>query len=153
MPCTRFSSEARIAILDEIVRIEILEAQLSKMPEERFDCRSLRAASLEPRVGHTGSEVPGSTARGSHAHAPGLEIPVGLLLVGPPGDWEDADCAADRKPNETKLLYANHCQRSCAGVGDSVKRVSAVFERAKDHSPAIIFSMQWMDCCQQTVTR
>jgi transitional endoplasmic reticulum ATPase len=69
----------------------------------------------------------------------GLEIPVGLLLVGPPGTGKTLIgrlIASQSKRSFYALTAANVLG---AGVGDSVKRVSAIFERAKEHSPAIIF--------------
>lgn len=72
-------------------------------------------------------------------HSLGLEIPVGLLLVGPPGTGKTL----------IARLIASHTKRSFypltavdvlgGGVGDSVKRVSAIFARAKEHNPAIVF--------------
>jgi len=69
----------------------------------------------------------------------GLEIPVGLLLVGPPGTGKSLIArliASQTKRSFYPLTAANVLG---GGVGDSVKRVSAVFTRAKEHSPAIIF--------------
>lgn len=69
----------------------------------------------------------------------GLEIPVGLLLVGPPGTGKTliARLIASQTKRSFYALTAANVLGS--GVGDSVKRVSAVFARAKEHSPAIIF--------------
>jgi transitional endoplasmic reticulum ATPase len=69
----------------------------------------------------------------------GLEIPVGLLLVGPPGTGKTLIArliASQTKRSFYPLTAANVLG---GGVGDSVKRVSAVFTRAKEHSPSIIF--------------
>jgi transitional endoplasmic reticulum ATPase len=69
----------------------------------------------------------------------GLEIPVGLLLVGPPGTGKTLIArliASQTKHSFYPLTAANVLG---GGVGDSVKRVSAIFARAKEHSPAIIF--------------
>ncbi len=69
----------------------------------------------------------------------GLEIPVGLLLVGPPGTGKTLIArliASQTKRSFYPLTAANVLG---GGVGDSVKRVSAIFARAKEHSPAIIF--------------
>jgi transitional endoplasmic reticulum ATPase len=69
----------------------------------------------------------------------GLEIPVGSLLVGPPGTGKTliARLIASQTKRSFYALTAANVLGS--GVGDSVKRVSAVFARAKEHSPAIIF--------------
>ena len=69
----------------------------------------------------------------------GLEIPVGLLLVGPPGTGKTLIArliASQTKRSFYPLTAANVLG---GGVGDSVKRVSAIFARAKEHSPAIVF--------------
>jgi transitional endoplasmic reticulum ATPase len=75
----------------------------------------------------------------TRTHALGLEIPVGLLLVGPPGTGKTLIArliASQTKRSFYALTAANVLS---AGVGDSAKRVSAVFARAKEHSPAMIF--------------
>ncbi len=72
-------------------------------------------------------------------HSLGLEIPVGLLLVGPPGTGKTLISrliASQTKRSFYPLTAANVLG---GGVGDSVKRVSAIFARAKEHSPAIVF--------------
>jgi transitional endoplasmic reticulum ATPase len=69
----------------------------------------------------------------------GLEIPVGLLLVGLPGTGKTLIArliASQTKRSFYPLTAANVLG---GGVGDSVKCVSAVFARAKEHSPAIVF--------------
>jgi transitional endoplasmic reticulum ATPase len=69
----------------------------------------------------------------------GLEIPVGMLLVGPPGTGKTLIArliASQSKRSFYPLTAANVLG---GGVGDSVKRVSAIFARAKEHSPAIVF--------------
>lgn len=69
----------------------------------------------------------------------GLEIPVGLLLVGLPGTGKTLIArliASQTKRSFYALTAANVLG---GGVGDSVKRVSGVFARAKEHSPAIVF--------------
>lgn len=69
----------------------------------------------------------------------GLEIPVGLLLVGAPGTGKTLIArliASQTKRSFYPLTAANVLG---GGVGDSVKRVSGVFARAKEHSPAIVF--------------
>jgi transitional endoplasmic reticulum ATPase len=69
----------------------------------------------------------------------GLEIPVGLLLVGPPGTGKTLIgrlIASQTKRSFYSLTAANVLG---GNVGDSVKRVSGIFARAREHSPAIIF--------------
>lgn len=72
-------------------------------------------------------------------HSLGLEIPVGLLLVGPPGTGKTliARLIASQTKRSFYLLTAANILGGY--VGDSVKCVSALFARAKEHSPAIIF--------------
>jgi transitional endoplasmic reticulum ATPase len=68
-----------------------------------------------------------------------LEIPVGLLLVGAPGTGKTLIArliASQTKRSFYPLTAANILG---GGVGDSVKRVSVVFARAKEHSPALVF--------------
>jgi transitional endoplasmic reticulum ATPase len=75
----------------------------------------------------------------TRTRALGLEIPVGLLLVGPPGTGKTliARLIASQTERSFYALTAANVLRP--GVGDSVKRVSAVFARAKEHNPAVIF--------------
>jgi transitional endoplasmic reticulum ATPase len=75
----------------------------------------------------------------NRTRALGLEIPVGLLLVGSPGTGKTliARLIASQTKRSFYALTATNVLG--AGVGDSVKRVSAIFERAKEQSPAIIF--------------
>ena len=69
----------------------------------------------------------------------GMDIPTGLLLIGPPGTGKTL--LADLIASQTKRSFYALTAASVlgGGVGDSVKRVAAVFARAKEHSPAIIF--------------
>lgn len=69
----------------------------------------------------------------------GLEVPSGLLLVGPPGTGKTL--IARLIASQTKRSFYSLTAASIlgGGVGDSVKRVSSVFARARENSPAIIF--------------
>lgn len=75
----------------------------------------------------------------NRARSMGLEIPVGLLLVGPPGTGKTLIARLIASQTRRSFYALTAANVLGAGVGDSVKRVSAVFERAKEHSPAIIF--------------
>src|SRR5271166_3948908 len=69
----------------------------------------------------------------------GMDIPTGLLLIGPPGTGKTL--IASLIASHTKRSFYPLTAASVLGgaVGDSVKRVAAVFARAKEHSPAIVF--------------
>ena len=69
----------------------------------------------------------------------GLDVPTGLLLVGPPGTGKTliASLIASQTKRSFYPLTAASVLRG--GVGDSVKRVAALFARAKEHSPSIVF--------------
>ena len=69
----------------------------------------------------------------------GLEIPVGLLLVGPPGTGKTLIARLIASQTKRSFYPLSAANILGGGVGDSVKRVSAVFTRAREHSPAIIF--------------
>jgi transitional endoplasmic reticulum ATPase len=69
----------------------------------------------------------------------GLDIPVGLLLVGPPGTGKTLIARLIASQTKRSFYALTPANVLGAGVGDSVKRVSAIFERATQHSPAIIF--------------
>ena len=75
----------------------------------------------------------------TRTHSLGLQIPTGLLLIGPPGTGKTL--IASLIASQTKRSFYPLTAASVLGgaVGDSVKRVAAVFARAKEHSPAIIF--------------
>lgn len=75
----------------------------------------------------------------TRTRALGLEIPVGLLLVGPPGTGKTLIARLIASQTNRSFYALTAANVLGTGVGDSVKRVSAVFARAKEHSPAIIF--------------
>jgi transitional endoplasmic reticulum ATPase len=84
--------------------------------------------------------------------AMGLEVPTGLLLIGPPGTGKTLIArliASQTKRSFYPLTAANVLG---AGVGESVKRVTGVFSRAKEHSPSLIF-LDEMDGLLPTNTR
>ena len=69
----------------------------------------------------------------------GLQVPTGVLLVGPPGTGKTMIArlvAFQTKRSFYPLTAANVLG---GGVGDSAKRVASVFARAKEHSPSVIF--------------
>jgi len=69
----------------------------------------------------------------------GLENPVGLLLVGPPGTGKTLIARLLASQTHRSFYPLTAANVLGGGVGDSVKRVSAVFARAREHSPAIVF--------------
>jgi transitional endoplasmic reticulum ATPase len=75
----------------------------------------------------------------TRTRALGLEIPVGLLLVGPPGTGKTLIARLIASQTNRSFYALTAANVLGTGVGDSVKRVSAIFARAKEHSPAIIF--------------
>ena len=69
----------------------------------------------------------------------GMEIPTGLLLVGPPGTGKTLIATLIASQTKRSFYPITAASILGGGVGDSVKRVSAIFARAKEHSPAIVF--------------
>ena len=69
----------------------------------------------------------------------GLQIPTGLLLIGPPGTGKTLIASLIASQTKRSFYPLTAASVLGGGVGDSVKRVAAVFARAKEHSPAIIF--------------
>ena len=69
----------------------------------------------------------------------GMEIPTGLLLVGPPGTGKTLIATLIASQTKRSFYPLTAASVLGGGVGDSVKRVSAMFARAKEHSPAIVF--------------
>jgi len=68
-----------------------------------------------------------------------VPIPTGLLLLGPAGTGKTM--IARLIATQTRRSFYPLTAADVLGgyVGDSVKRVSQVFERAKEHSPSLIF--------------
>ena len=77
-------------------------------------------------------------------HSLGLEVPTGLLLIGPPGTGKTLIARLIASQTKRSLYPLTAASVLGGGVGDSVKRVAAVFARAKEYSPAIVF-MDEMD--------
>jgi transitional endoplasmic reticulum ATPase len=69
----------------------------------------------------------------------GMDIPTGLLLIGPPGTGKTLIAGLIASQTKRSFYPLTAASVLGGGVGDSVKRVAAVFARAKEHSPAIIF--------------
>jgi transitional endoplasmic reticulum ATPase len=69
----------------------------------------------------------------------GMQVPTGLLLLGPPGTGKTliARLIATQTRRSFYPITAADVLGSLAG--DSVKRVSEVFARAKEYSPSLIF--------------
>jgi len=75
----------------------------------------------------------------NRTRARGLETPVGLLLVGPPGTGKTLIARLIAGQSQRSFYALTAANVLGVGVGDSVKRVSAIFGRAKENSPAIVF--------------
>jgi transitional endoplasmic reticulum ATPase len=69
----------------------------------------------------------------------GLEVPTGLLLIGPPGTGKSLIARLIAGQTNRSFYPISAASVLGSGVGDSVKRVVTVFWRAKEHSPSIIF--------------
>jgi len=69
----------------------------------------------------------------------GMDIPTGLLLLGPPGTGKSM--IARLIATQTRRSFYPITAADVLGglTGESVKRVTEVFSRAKEHSPSIIF--------------
>jgi transitional endoplasmic reticulum ATPase len=72
-------------------------------------------------------------------HSLGLQIPTGLLLIGPPGTGKTLIAGLIASQTKRSFYPLTAASVLGGGVGDSVKRVAAVFARAKEHNPAIVF--------------
>ena len=69
----------------------------------------------------------------------GMEIPRGVLLLGPPGTGKSM-IARLIATQARRSFYPITAADVLGGItGESVKRVAEVFARAKEHSPSIIF--------------
>jgi transitional endoplasmic reticulum ATPase len=68
-----------------------------------------------------------------------LPIPTGLLLLGPPGTGKTMIAQLIATETRRSFYPLTAADVLGANVGDSVKRVSQVFVRAKENSPSLIF--------------
>jgi transitional endoplasmic reticulum ATPase len=75
----------------------------------------------------------------TRTHSLGLQVPTGLLLIGPPGTGKTLIATLIASQTKRSFYPLTAATVLGGGVGDSVKRVAAVFARAKEHSPAIVF--------------
>ena len=75
----------------------------------------------------------------TRTHSLGLQVPTGLLLIGPPGTGKTLIAGLIASQTKRSFYPLTAASVLGGGVGDSVKRVAAVFARAKEHSPAIVF--------------
>jgi transitional endoplasmic reticulum ATPase len=75
----------------------------------------------------------------TRTHPLGLQVPTGLLLIGPPGTGKTLIATLIASQTKRSFYPLTAASVLGGGVGDSVKRVAAVFGRAKEHSPAIVF--------------
>lgn len=69
----------------------------------------------------------------------GLEVPTGLLLIGPPGTGKTLIATLIATQTRRSFYPLTAASVLGGGLGDSVKCVAAVFARAKEHSPSVIF--------------
>ena len=76
---------------------------------------------------------------GARTREMGLEVPSGVLLIGPPGTGKSLIARLIASQAKRSFYPISAANVLGSGVGDSVKRVAGVFSRAKDHSPSIIF--------------
>jgi transitional endoplasmic reticulum ATPase len=77
--------------------------------------------------------------RNSLSEQYGIHPPTGMLLIGPPGTGKSL--IARLIASQTRRSFYPLTSSDVLGgvVGESVKKLARVFERAKEHSPSIIF--------------
>ncbi len=68
-----------------------------------------------------------------------VPVPTGLLVLGPPGTGKTMIARLIATQTHRSFYPLTAADVLGGHVGDSVKRVSQVFERAKEHSPSLIF--------------
>ena len=76
---------------------------------------------------------------GAKTREMGLEVPSGLLLIGPPGTGKSLIARLIASQTKRSFYPISAANVLGSGVGDSVKRIATLFSRAREHSPAIIF--------------
>ncbi len=69
----------------------------------------------------------------------GMDVPTGILLLGPPGTGKSMIGRLIATQTLRSFYFITAADVLGGLVGQSVKRVSEVFARAKEHSPSIIF--------------
>jgi len=69
----------------------------------------------------------------------GLEVSTGLLLVGPPGTGKTLIANLIASQTNRSFYPLTAASVLGGGVGDSVKRVAAMFSRAKERNPSLVF--------------
>ena len=69
----------------------------------------------------------------------GMEIPTGVLLLGPPGTGKSMIARLIATQTQRSFYPITAADVLGGLMGESVKRVAGVFARAKEHSPSIVF--------------
>jgi transitional endoplasmic reticulum ATPase len=69
----------------------------------------------------------------------GMKVPTGLLLVGPPGTGKTLIAELIASQTKRSFYPLTAAEVLTGQAGGSVKRVKQIFERAREHSPALIF--------------
>ena len=80
----------------------------------------------------------------------GLEVPTGLLLVGPPGTGKTLIANLIASQTNRSFYPLTAASVLGGGVGDSVKRVAAVFSWVRNTVHLSCSSTRWMGCCPHT---
>jgi transitional endoplasmic reticulum ATPase len=69
----------------------------------------------------------------------GVEAPAGVLLYGPPGTGKTMLARAVASTTDANFLMVNGPELLNKYVGESERRVRALFERARESAPAVVF--------------